>query len=713
MAIQADHRDVKSLVMRDASQFHIPIYQRSYTWEAGNQIKKLFDDILEFSREYRNKSRADYYIGNIIIKNQTRGMVTERVVIDGQQRITTTILILCAIRSMYEDVFKSEESRRQAKMISRALYEEDDGEFKLILNNMEYQSTLSSILIGTPGAITARDKATTYWRNYNYLIERLENHGKKKFDEFVEVLSRVKVVVISLDEDQDENSVFESINSLGKPLAGSDLIKNYLFTFKNYECSHAKEKELTDFYTKSFESLFINEKNREESLESFFREYLALKTQILVKKDPKTVYYGFKYYVGEINSVDECFEWIHDIVKWGVIYQTLRIGENGAINQQYLGYLRSSFGTYASLLMDMVDRYSTVEGGTLTVLNEEEVNSAFKAVVAYDVARFLAGAPVKEITRFIPTVRKKISEIGEQCPTSYAEAFKMLVTNTQEGYGQQSLQYLRRSVLDRDLYNSRKKQLLRFLVLVENIGKREILSFENDLKGCEIEHVMPQNLTEKWHHISSEDHEKYLHTLGNLSLTFDNSSLSNNGFDEKRKFLLEKSRIKINNILSDFDIFDKSAIKKRASILLELFANEYDLKEKSFNESTACDQIEKTGGLISNTLLDHKLAKGLDVQMSHNSARAYGILDGKKILVLEGSEALIEEQPSLQEGLKAKRAELLRNGDLIEERGRLVFCKDIEFNSSSMAAGVIAGFSINGRLAWKDSHGKSLKELNV
>lgn len=148
-------------------------------------------------------------------------------------------------------------------------------------------------------------------------------------------------------------------------------------------------------------------------------------------------------------------------------------------------------------------------------------------------------------------------------------------------------------------------------------------------------------------------------------------------------------------------------------MLLELFANEYGLKEKSFDESPACSEFKQIGGLSSNNLPRREPAKGLDVQLSHNGVSAYGILDGKKLLVLEGSEASGEEQPSLQEGLREKRSELLRNGSLIEEQGRLIFCKDIEFNSSSMAAGVIAGFSINGRLAWKDQHGKSLKELNV
>ena len=95
---------------------------------------------------------------------------------------------------------------------------------------------------------------------------------------------------------------------MGKPLSGSDLIKNFLFTFKNFECSHEEEKLLTDLYTKKFESLFSNEKVIEAELERFFREYIGIYTHSLVKNDPKAIYYAFKTLIGEINSFEKCKE---------------------------------------------------------------------------------------------------------------------------------------------------------------------------------------------------------------------------------------------------------------------------------------------------------------------------------------------------------------------------------------------------------------------
>jgi uncharacterized protein with ParB-like and HNH nuclease domain len=97
--------------MGDLNQFHIPIYQRTYTWEASVDVEKLIKDIIEFGIEYKENTNANYYIGNVIVKNQTRAMMVERIVIDGQQRITTTILILCAIRDIYLNKVKTDEAK--------------------------------------------------------------------------------------------------------------------------------------------------------------------------------------------------------------------------------------------------------------------------------------------------------------------------------------------------------------------------------------------------------------------------------------------------------------------------------------------------------------------------------------------------------------------------------------------------------------------------
>ena len=109
-------------------------------------MQRLLDDMVEFGDEYLDNLRAEYYIGNIIIKNQSQGFTPKRLVVDGQQRITTTILILCAIRDIYKDYLPDSEEKRLANTIQKSLYSNDEG-IKLKINNMNKQQDFNVFVV--------------------------------------------------------------------------------------------------------------------------------------------------------------------------------------------------------------------------------------------------------------------------------------------------------------------------------------------------------------------------------------------------------------------------------------------------------------------------------------------------------------------------------------------------------------------------------------
>lgn len=574
MTIHTDHKNITDLITGDLTQFHVPIYQRNYTWDADKEVKKLIDDIIEFGKEYQENDRAEYYIGNIIIKNQTRGMVTERIIVDGQQRITTSVLILCAIRDIYRDTYPSNDNDKDADMIQKSLYQDNHGEVKLKLNNMENQQVLSDILSGQKHLLS---HGSQYQKNYDSILKRFTRVEENNFYNFVQLLRRVKVVIIILDEDQDENSVFESINSTGKPLSGSDLIKNYLFTFKNYNCSHDDESVLTRLYTESFEGLFKNEKQIEVKIESFFRIYIAIQTSALVKKDAKVIYYEFKKLIGQINSVESCKKIIIDLSKWANIYQTLKAGKLENINGIYLSYIKTCFDLYSVFLIQIVEKYSHIKGNKLVIDNSDEINKLLKAIIAYDASRIFAKFPTAELVRWTPMLLTKnhLEQDDYQQINSYADRFIKLVTTTDRSFGQPNKYELRKNITTLDLYTRNKKYLKRVLILLENTNKKELLNYEQDLKKATIEHIMPQTLSPEWSDIGNEEHKEYLHTLGNLTLTFDNSKLSNLGFNEKKQILKDKSKLSMNVELAEYPNFGIEAKKERTNSLLDKFFKEY------------------------------------------------------------------------------------------------------------------------------------------
>ena len=575
MAIEGHSKSIRNLIMGDNMSFHVPIYQRSYTWEAKDQVEKLLNDILEFATEYRGNSNGEYYVGNVILKNQSRGFVTERTVIDGQQRITTTILILCALRDLYLEHKSNDDELASARAITRALYIDDGSVRRLKLNNMDHQKTLDRLLSGSLDAIGATDKETRYWENYRHIkkaLEHLHKEGDWRLAELPAILERVKVVAIFLDDDQDENSVFESINSAGKPLSGPDLIKNFIFTFRHYDVSRSQEDDLVSLYTEKFESLFT--KSPAGGVEAFFREYIAVKTGVKVNENPKIIYYSFKRHVGPIESHERCRQLILELVKWAVIYNTLATGNHPDFDPNDLGYLRASFFTYASLLMDIVDRLGKYEAGKIVIYDQAALRKTIACVVAYDASRFLAGAGQKAITRFVPTIPKILESIDPNFFHDYANAFWTHVSSVQQGYRLPNVAKIREAVEANDIYFN-SKQLVRFLILLDNVGKNEQIPFDAGLRRCQIEHIMPQTLGQGWTQINEKDHQRYLHKLGNLSITFDNAKLSNLSFSEKKKKLTELSRVRLNHMLLAYESFGPEQIRDRAGRLLDRFFEAY------------------------------------------------------------------------------------------------------------------------------------------
>jgi hypothetical protein len=590
MPIEAHSKSIRSLILEDSYSFRIPIYQRSYSWKPREQVRKLLEDILEFAGETGPTLRRDYYIGNIILKKmQGGGFSSSFAVIDGQQRITSVILMLCALRELYLESSATDEERSSARAITHALYRDDGETIRIKLNNMEHQKSLNLILSGKLDSIGPEDRSTNYWANFQFLkqqLAKLRSAEDWRLQDFAAILDRVKVVAIFLSEEQDENSVFESINSAGMPLAGADLIKNFVFTFQ-FQPTQQQLRELEDLYSGKFEQQFSGYTSVSSGLEEFFRQYLAVKTGRLVKQDAKVIYYEFKKWAQQtynVDSADACRALITDLNKWATIYNMLRVHGHDDIDANSLGYLRGSFNTYATLLMDMVDKLGDASEGCVVLYDAKEFNRAIARLTAYDASRFLAGQSARPLATFIPTIPKRLEDRDANYFHDYASAFGTLISSVAPGQRQPSVSEIRTQVEAQNLY-ANPKTLMRFLILLENLGQNEQISFESGLKGCEIEHIMPQTLGPEWSHVRAEEHQRWLHNLGNLSITFDNVTLGNKSLAEKRQLLAERSRVRLNKMLLDYEVFGTAEIHDRSGRLLNLFVEAYELPDSPWSNA--------------------------------------------------------------------------------------------------------------------------------
>jgi len=225
--------------------FFIPPYQRNYEWDQG-QCSVFLNDILKVAKANLDGTVAEHFFGTIVYVQSEAlfGQPSKLVLTDGQQRITTTMLFLVAIR----DTIESEQIR--SFIDSKYLKNDnviDDNEYKIKLKQVETDwESYRNIILGLD--LSEENKNSAVFRNYNYFLtelRRIKSSEGLDLSELIEKgLNKFSIVTIELEplKNSWENpqEIFESMNSLGKPLVLSDLVRNYLLLGKT-----AGEQELS------------------------------------------------------------------------------------------------------------------------------------------------------------------------------------------------------------------------------------------------------------------------------------------------------------------------------------------------------------------------------------------------------------------------------------------------------------------------------------
>ena len=204
--------------------FIIPPFQRNYSWDE-EQCCELFDDILDSIK--KDKS---HYIGNIVyyVGENDRAGFNEYILIDGQQRITSILLLLCAIRSK----LSAEEAKRLEK---KFLINEDetDEKYRVKLKQTDNDLRVFEKIINN-SVLSSEERENKLFKNYNYFIDRLADFDEDMATRFYNATANLDIVDLNLKIEKDLEAVqkiFEKINSTGKELSVADLIRNYLLAF--------------------------------------------------------------------------------------------------------------------------------------------------------------------------------------------------------------------------------------------------------------------------------------------------------------------------------------------------------------------------------------------------------------------------------------------------------------------------------------------------
>ncbi|WRC33942.1 DUF262 and DUF1524 domain-containing protein [Helicobacter pylori] len=519
------------------NQFVIPIYQRLYSWKK-EQCEQLWDDIIKIGG---NDKMNGHFIGSILYARVDDTHSSPLLIIDGQQRLTTITLLFIALRD------RSSDEAKRKKMESYLINSDKDGDkkFRLILSESDKDTLLSLI---DKDRRKPSEPSSKIMENFK-LFEEWIRKNTDKLETIFKGLDKLMIVWIALKKEKDDPQlIFESMNSKGIELTQADLIRNYIVMETEVE----KQEYFYNQYWRAMEEDF---KQNETLFNRFVRHYLTIK----IGKTPneKRVYEAFKHY--QQKEGIEIEDLLKDLQKYcGYFCQIVFKKEADKDLNKALGFL-------VDLEMDVIyplllELYSDYKDG---VLSKQDFIPIIALTESYICRRAVCGLGTNSLNKVFPFVTKKINK------DQYLESIKVHFGYLTEKQRFPNNDEFKEHFITIDFYRFKKKKY--FFERLEKFDTEEPV----DTQKCTIEHIMPQTLTEEWKRDLGENfqaiHDKYLHTIGNLTLTGYNKEYSNNSFQEKRDMEkgFKQSPLRLNQSLKDLEPFGEEKIKKRANDLAD------------------------------------------------------------------------------------------------------------------------------------------------
>ncbi len=610
-------------------RFQIPVFQRHYVWNEQDQWQPLWDDFSNKLNERNNKNKNHpHYTGSIVLfqESTTTSTVATYNVIDGQQRLTTFQLFITAFREICRKHVGDDNLLNDLNklLLNDKVYGQTDydiqkhkleptkfnnKEFKLILDHTydEVEELLINPILEEYGIgwKTYRDVAKKRYRMlaaYLFFYEKLEEQinssdetMETKIPKLLLTLKRdFQFVEINLDQNDDPQMIFETMNGRGASLTETDLIRNYIFMRADrsqVDLDSVYEKYWDEFDDASSEFKWHDQTSRgryfETHLQFFVIDYLTLKMRNDIRYDQ--VFYQYKFFIVNNNSFNTVEEELKELKRFSSIYKSILKPNTETV-----------FGRFCSRLSDM--DISTIYPLILAIQGDSEISlqekiGMFTALDSYITRRFLCGYTTKNYNKvFLDFIKQldthKTSEQFTEYLKSKTGDTNLWPTDT----------ILRDKLKERPLYREEKnrtRSISNILLEIEKFRrgkKQEKIEFVNE--GLTIEHILPQKWFEHWqlegslipqnefdiaiHAVMTEedpngyyhkimDRNNKLHSLGNLTLltTSLNPSVSNSSFDIKQKELAKQSTLLLNTYFIDFEAWDETNIEKRTELLIE------------------------------------------------------------------------------------------------------------------------------------------------
>ena len=532
--------------LEGTKQFLVPIFQRRHSWEKRN-CNQLWDDVLRVGKD---KDARDHFLGSIVSMQHgiySASTVSQFLVIDGQQRLTTLSLLLFAlgkaIKTQKVDIGIDQERIQDCYLFNA--YEEGELRYKQLLTRHDKEILIQLL----EGRGLSANPSHLLVENYRFFEDQLKHADLKVVYKGIQ---KLMIVDIALDHDSDNPQlIFESLNSTGLSLSQADLIRNYVLMGQD----PSTQDKLYNTYWHPMEHSFGTEYAKRFDL--FIRDYLTLKTGQIPNKG--RVYESFKRFAADKKRPRALEATIKEIFDYSKHY--VRIALLKEEDRELCACLEDIHALRVEVAFPFL--LGVYEDYTQGQIEKAAVIEIFRLIESYVFRRTICDIPTNNLNKTFATL------IGQINKDNYLQTLKgsfARMAGTRRFPPDNEFQ---QELLIKDVYHLRTRDYL--LRKLENHGRKEPIRVED----YTIEHVMPQMLSEEWQSELGENwrevHEKYLHTIGNLTLTGYNSELSNKSFIDKQ--LMEggilDSPLRLNESLREANEWNETTIIDRAGMLSE------------------------------------------------------------------------------------------------------------------------------------------------
>lgn len=560
-------------------QFVIPVYQRNYDWLMDN-CDQLFSDLVKLS----HSNRRSHFFGSIVTSAADSSY--NRLVIDGQQRLTTiSLLLLAGIKAVKDGAVEiSEESKLDEayEVFLKAKFCNSERKIKLV--PIENDRIAYDKIFNEEDSFDEDSKIT---RNYRHFYDLLTRKPQAlSFDQLLDAIERLQIISIELDSDDDAQLIFESLNSTGLALTEADKIRNYLLM------SLTPEEQQVCFknYWQKIEQATENQPTK------FLRDYLTIQQQLQRPVRQSNIYYEWKKYMDGHDRKNELVK----MLDYAHYYQQVTEAKlSTAKLSEKMRHICNIETDVTNVFFIQFLKYASANN-----LSEDEVFKVVDLVENYLARRIVCNMPGNALTQVFCALHKDVlksieeySSANVELDNSYSDILAYHIMRRDGNYQlPRDMQFVE-SIKTRDAYHMLKPFQIFLFERLENSVHGEYNDVATDMKkkDATIEHIMPQTLNGDWKAMLGDNFEeiqdKYLHTFANLTLTGINSELSNKPFEIKRDGKTignevypgyKNSKYRLTKSVTSCDKWTEIELQNRCNEIVATFLRLYPLPQTTF-----------------------------------------------------------------------------------------------------------------------------------